>query len=115
MKFTAALLFAGLAAALPSSHGFQHSTNGTAPDPSSYENVDITEFSVREQLSNSSIAVESIASVYFVLNGNTTCSAENPGLEGAVFGCGETRYSFGLVNGTDTDFALRIYKTTSQL
>lgn len=113
MQFTA-LFFAGLAAAAPSSL-LATLTNGTAPDPSSYENVDITDFSVREQLAGSSLAVESIASVYFVLNGNTTCKAENPGLEGTVFGCGETNYSFGLVNGTDTDFALRIYKATSQL
>lgn len=120
MKFTP-VLFAGLAAAVPyAKHAVTdivnpaHSINGTAPNPSTYENVDITDFSVREEFANSS-TVQSIASVYFVLNGNTTCRADSPGLEGIVFGCGETPYSFGLINGSTTTFGLRLYKATSTL
>lgn len=127
MKFTPILALAGLAAAVPcSEHSSSSSSsssntaaaytpssvNGTAPDPSTYENVDITDFSVREEYANST-TVQSIESVYFVLNGNTTCQANDPGLDGTVFTCGETSYRFGLINGTESDFALRIYKATS--
>lgn len=119
MKFSPVLLLAGLAAAVPctssGASGISHSTNATAPDPSTYENVDITNFSVREQLANNTLTVQSIESVYFNVNGNTTCQASNPGLEGTVFVCGETAYRFGLINGTTTTFGLRLYKQTSPL
>lgn len=113
MKFTPVLLLtaAGFAAA--------QGPNATAPDPSTYENVDISEFSVREQYGNGSQILSSaeltIESVSFLINGNTTCAADSPGLEGTVFVCGDTPYRFGLVNGTETEYGLRIYKQTSPL
>lgn len=114
MKFTAALLLAPLAAAAPAAVS-NPAHNGTAPDPSTYENVDITSLYISETLS-STLAVLSIDRVDFVINGNTTCGAANPGLQGDVFGCdGDSPYSFGLINGTTSEFALRIYKQTAPL
>lgn len=124
MKFTP-VLFAGLAAAAPfipsqagsPTHYHPSSTqiNATAPDPSTYENVDISSFSVREQMNVNTAQVVGIESVSFTLNSNVTCSAQSPGTLGVVFPCGSTSYSFGLVNGTTSQFGLRIYKATSQL
>lgn len=113
MQFSPVLLFAGLVAAVPCT-STNPAHNGTAPDPSTYENVDITNFSVRETYGNTS-AVSDIESVSFTLNGNVTCTGNEPGLSGDVFPCGETFYSFGLINGTTTQFGLRVYKQTSPL
>lgn len=109
MKFTA-VLFAGLAAAIPTNR-----VNGTAPDPSTYDNIDISSLNVRETLEGNTLKVTGIESVSFLLNTNVTCAADAPGTEGKVFPCGSTPYSFGLINGTTTQFGLRIYKATSQL
>lgn len=122
MKFTP-LLFAGLVAASPCvpsggnpAHYHPSSTqpNATAPDPSTYENADISAFSVREAI-DAAGQISGIDSVSFTLNSNITCSAQTPGTVGTVFGCGSTPYSFGLINGTSTQFGLRLYKATSQL
>lgn len=119
MKFTP-ILFAGLAAASPCSSSTKYSppstqVNATAPDPSTYDNIQITDLLVRENLNGNTLQVLGIESVSFTINANVTCSADAPGTDGKVFGCGSTPYSFGLLNGTTSDFALRIYKATSQL
>lgn len=114
MQFAAALLLAPLAAALPTIFNPAH--NGTAPDPSTYENVDISSFSVLESIDVNTAQVTGIERVDFVINGNTTCSAEAPGTAGKVFGCASgSPYSFGLINGTTSQFGLRLYKQTSPL
>ncbi|ROW01902.1 hypothetical protein VMCG_05641 [Cytospora schulzeri] len=71
--------------------------------------AEVTNLSVEEKLVGNTLNVESIVSVYFNLNSNITCTAENPGTDGAVFPCGSTPYSFGLLEGTSTDFALALY------
>lgn len=121
MKFSA-VLFAGLAAAAPNKVvrdynpvNPAHPINGTAPDPSTYDNIQITDLLVREQLNGNTLEVLGIELVSFTINSNITCEADSPGLDGKVFPCGSTPFSFGLVNGTVDDFALRIYKATSQL
>lgn len=117
MKFSP-ILFAGLAAATPCASKYtppSTQVNATAPDPSTYDNIQITDFLVREELNGNTLQVLGIESVSFTLNGNVTCEADAPGTEGKVFGCGSTAYSFGLINGTTEDFGLRIYKATSQL
>lgn len=131
MHFTPVLALAGLAAAAP------HYTNNTllarnetglpVPPPAglpaglkyrrgqTYFNAtapmcaEVSNLSVQEKLVGNTPEVESIASIYFNLNGNITCTAQNPGTDGAIFACGSTPYSFGLVDGTSTDFALELY------
>lgn len=122
MKFTVTpLLVAGLVAASPCASTKPYTppstlVNATAPDPSTYDNIQITDLLVREQLNGNTLQVLGIESVSFTLNSNVTCEADAPGLDGKVFGCGSSGpYSFGLINGTTEDFALRIYKATSQL
>ncbi|KAJ4417403.1 hypothetical protein N0V82_006170 [Gnomoniopsis sp. IMI 355080] len=111
MKFTAALLLAPLAAAAPTIINPAH--NGTAPDPSTYENVNISGLSLRESINATTTKVLGIERVDFYINGNVSCSAVAPGTQGKVFGCDGTPYSFGLVNGTTSQFGLRLYKQTS--
>ncbi|KAK2602962.1 hypothetical protein N8I77_009456 [Diaporthe amygdali] len=93
-----------------------HNVNGTFPvgtkSSSSTESVEVSDFSVQEKLQGLGPNVESIASVYFQINGNISCSADNPGAVGTVFGCGETDYSFGLLNGTTSKYSLRLYHQT---
>lgn len=110
MKFTAAVLLAPLAAALPTIINPAH--NGTAPDPSTYENVDVSSLSIREITNATATGIERVD---FYINGNVSCSAVSPGTQGKVFGCDGTSYSFGLVNGTTSQFGLRLYKQTSPL
>lgn len=71
--------------------------------------AEVTNLSVQEKLAGNTLNVESITSVYFNLNGNITCTAQNPGTDGAVFPCGSTPYSFGLLEGSSSDFALELY------
>lgn len=123
MQFSSILLFAGLSAAaavpsftkISSSGNGTTSTNGTAPADVHFENVDISSFYVREQLAGNTLNVQSIESVEFTIDGNTTCSAQNPGTSGNVFTCGTSAYRFGLINGTTTQYGLRVYKQTSPL
>lgn len=98
---------AGLPAGLKYRRG-QTYFNATARDTASMS-VEVSNLSVQEKLVGNTPNVESIASVYFNLNGNVTCTAQNPGTDGAVFACGSTPYSFGLVDGTSSDFALELY------
>lgn len=120
MKFTP-LIFAGLAAAVPcTSTGSKYSppstqVNATAPDPSTYDNINISDLLIREQLNGNTLQVTGIELVSFTINSNVTCEADSPGTQGKVFGCGSTPYSFGLINGTTSQYALNIYKATSQL
>ncbi|KAJ4413460.1 hypothetical protein N0V82_008534 [Gnomoniopsis sp. IMI 355080] len=116
MQFTS-LIFAGLATAavipVDSVVDIVNPAHGTtAPDPATYENTGISGFSVHETLVGFTQAVQSVDSVTFTVNNNVTCTAENPDLIGKVYSCGDSAYRFGLLNGTTTDFALRIYKQT---
>lgn len=119
MQFTS-LIFAGLATAavLPVDNivdVVNPAHDATAPDPSTYENTAISGFSVHETLVGFTQAVQSVDSVTFQVNNNVTCTVENPDLIGKVYSCGDSAYRFGLLNGTTTDFALRIYKATGAL
>lgn len=121
MKFTP-LIFAGLATAavLPDLTDVvknpAHSLPGAvAPNPATYENTGISDFSVHEILDGFTQKVKTVDSVTFTINKNVTCTAQNPNLAGVVQGCGDTAYRFGLLNGTTTDFALRVYKQTGAL
>lgn len=119
MQFTS-LIFAGLATAavLPVDSivdVVNPAHDATAPDPSTYENTAISGFSVHETLVGFTQAVQSVDSVTFQVNNNVTCTVENPDLIGKVYSCGDSAYRFGLLNGTTTDFALRIYKQTGAL
>lgn len=116
MKSTAALLLAPLAAALPTVAITNPAHNGTAPDPSTYENVNISGLSIRESIDATNAQVTGVERVDFLINGNVSCSAVAPGTSGSVFGCDAgSAYSFGLVNGTTSQYGLRIYKQTSPL
>lgn len=119
MKFSPVVLFASLASAAcvpPHFPGTSSSNpNATAPDPSTYENVDISDLYVHQAVDMATAQVTGVDGVEFTINGNVTCSAQNPGTIGQVFGCGSTAYSFGLLNGTTSQYALSIYKSTSAL
>lgn len=97
----AATFFAGLAAAVPA----PQSTG--APDPATYENIDIAEFTVRENADGSLMATS------FLLSGeaaaNLTCSASDPSLPSEVYICGDSKYRFALVPGSEYKYGLRIY------
>lgn len=132
MLFTPVLALAGVAAAAPQGLVYRRATNDTVPSfakfarttgnfngtfPSykasrSTEEVVVSDFSVQEKLQGLGPNVESIATVSFHLNGNVSCSADSPGTVGTVFGCGETDYSFGLLNGTTSKYSLRLYHQT---
>lgn len=84
-------------------------TNSTRRATGSAENVDISNFSVEQKLAGNTANVESIAAVSFDIQGNITCSADSPGTSGTVFLCGSSPYRFGLVNGTSSQYALRVY------
>ncbi|KAL0261902.1 Effector protein PevD1 [Diplodia seriata] len=102
MRFSiaaATALFGAIATAAPAAQ----STG--APDPATYENIDIADLTVRKN--------DGIQSVSFKLSGKDAtdldCSASNPGLPSDVITCGETKYRFALYSGTESEFALRIY------
>lgn len=103
MQLIAPLVLATCAAAMP--------TAQQGPDPSTYENVDITDFTVTKA------ADGCVQAVSFTINGVVKCSAETPGTEGKVSGCGTTPYSFGLLPGgiPDSQYGLNLYKQTSPL
>lgn len=77
-----------------------------APDPNTYENIDIADFTVRKNDG-------AVQSVSLKLSGkNATdldCSASNPALPSEVITCGATKYSFALVQGSTSDYGLRVY------
>lgn len=106
MQLTAVLVLAQLAAAMAAPQNSAHA--GTAPDPSTYENIDVTNFSLVET------PASEVSVVTFTINGAIQCSAPEPGTEGKVFGCGDASYSFGLLDVTDkAQYGLNIYKQTS--
>ena len=76
-----------------------------APNPASYENVDIDSFLVRH---HSSV----IDVVDFKLSGrNATdlaCTASNVTLL-EVYTCGESKYRFALTEGSESQYGLRLY------
>lgn len=71
--------------------------------------AEVTNLFVQEQLVGNTLEVEGITSVSFNLDSNITCTAQNLGTDGAVFPCGSTPYSFGLLKGTSSGFALELY------
>lgn len=95
-------LFAGLAAALPQ-----------APDPNTYENIDIADFTVRKDVGKEQ--ADSVSVVYFKINGtdatDLVCEASSPAFPSEVVTCGESKYRFALYPAEDEpyEFALRLY------
>ncbi|OJD31756.1 major allergen alt [Diplodia corticola] len=102
MRFTLATALFGAAATVAAAPTPQ-STG--APDPATYENIDIADLTVRKN--------DGIQSVSFKLSGRDAadlgCSASDPGLPSAVITCGESKYRFALYAGAESEFALRVY------
>ena len=76
-------------------------------NPNSYENVDVTDFSVYKSPTG-------IESVSLTLNGNNAtdllCShSGNVTLPTEVFLCGDSKYRFALRAGEATEFGVQIY------
>ncbi|KAF1972432.1 hypothetical protein BU23DRAFT_508150 [Bimuria novae-zelandiae CBS 107.79] len=110
MQFlTAATLFGlALAAPAPQTTDCPNPAHcGTAPDPSTYENVDISDFYLRKN--------PGIVSASFTLSGadgNVTCSiGAVESLPSEVQVCGESKYRFGLIEGEgEGQVGVRLYK-----
>ncbi|KAF9875116.1 hypothetical protein CkaCkLH20_07382 [Colletotrichum karsti] len=96
---TVAALFGASAIAAPAPQATD------APNPS--ENIEITNFSVRKQENGT------LTNVNFSLTGrdatDLACVGANPALPSEVITCGESKYRFTLREGTESEFALRIY------
>lgn len=111
--FTIASLFAAavVAAPAPQSTGCPNPAHcGGAPDPSKYENIDISEFYLRKN--------DGIQNAGFKLAGNNvtdiTCEiGAVPSLPSEVVTCGTSDYRFGLTKGESSEFGLAIYHQTS--
>lgn len=94
-------LFAGLTAALPQA----------TPVPGSYENIDISDFSVRK----TSGEPTTIQSVYFKINGtdatDLVCSVSDPAYPSKVITCGESKYRFAIAPAAvePYEFELSLY------
>lgn len=105
-SFTAATaLFAGLAAALPQ-----------APSPDTYENIDITDFTVRKTQAANQSEPESIQAIYFKLSGDDAkdlvCESSDPAYPTEVITCGDSKYRFALAPAKGDDgyeFELSLY------
>ncbi|OLN96470.1 hypothetical protein CCHL11_00849 [Colletotrichum chlorophyti] len=102
MKFTlatVAALFGASALAAPAPQA------SDAPLPS--EKLTITDFYVRKQPNGT------LTNVNFSLSGDDAdaivCNANNPGFPSKIFDCGETKYRFAVIQGSKTEYALRIY------
>ncbi|KAK7192591.1 hypothetical protein DPSP01_006530 [Paraphaeosphaeria sporulosa] len=114
MQFlTAATLFAAaLAAPAPQTSDCPNPAHcgGSAPDPSTYDNVDITDFYLRKN--------PGIQNAGFTLSGNNgTVQCEIGAVESlpsAVEVCGDSKYRFGLIEATSTgaEVGLRLYRET---
>jgi hypothetical protein len=107
-----ALFAAALAAPAPQTTGCPNPAHcgGSAPDPSSYENINISDFYLRKN--------DGIQNAGFKLSGNnvTDISCEIgavPSLPSEVVTCGTSDYRFGLVKGQESDYGLAIYHQTS--
>jgi hypothetical protein len=107
-----ALFAAALAAPAPQTTGCPNPAHcgGSPPDPSTYENIDVSEFYLRKNdgIQNAGFKLSS--------NGNATISCEIgavPTLPSEVVTCGSSDYRFGLVKGQESDYGLAIYHQTS--
>lgn len=106
-----ALFAAALAAPAPQTTGCPNPAHcGPAPDPSKYENIDISDFYLRKN--------DGIQNAGFKLSGNnaTDIACEIgavPSLPSEVVTCGTSDYRFGLIKGQDSDYGLAIYHQTS--
>ncbi|WQF82699.1 Putative alternaria alternata allergen 1 [Colletotrichum destructivum] len=100
MKFTlatVAALFGASAIAAPA-------PQEDAPRPS--ENIDIADLSVRKQQNGT------VTNVSFLLSGDDATDLAcqgNTGVPSDVITCGDSKYRFTIRQGTETEFALRIY------
>nr|WPZ50800.1 Alt a 1 domain-containing protein [Alternaria solani]WPZ50801.1 Alt a 1 domain-containing protein [Alternaria solani]WPZ50802.1 Alt a 1 domain-containing protein [Alternaria solani]WPZ50803.1 Alt a 1 domain-containing protein [Alternaria solani]WPZ50804.1 Alt a 1 domain-containing protein [Alternaria solani] len=110
--FTLAALFgaAAMAAPAPQTPECPNPAHcGGPPDPSTYENIDISDYTLRKNNGT-------IQSVSFKLSGNNATDLECSGgpypvLGGEVDTCGDSKYRFAMTpaeNGTDA-FGIRIY------
>ena len=117
MKFlsVAPMLFAAaLAAPTPQTSDCPNPAHcGPAPDPNKYENIDISDYTLRKN--------DGIQSVSFTLKGETgeeiACTiGKVDSLPSPVTTCGDSDYRFGLTKPTDdfSDAGLAIYHQTSQ-
>lgn len=113
MQFlTAATLFAvALAAPAPQTTDCPNPAHcgGSAPDPSTYENINISDFFLRKN--------PGIQAAGFTLSGNNGTADCQIGavesLPSEVQICGETKYRFGLIEGEDEGASyVRIYHET---
>lgn len=106
-----ALFAAALAAPAPQTSDCPNPAHcgGSPPDPSTYENIDITDFFVRKN--------NGVQNASFKLTGkNATdleCTIGATGLPSKVVTCGDSDYRFGLTKGDTTEFGLAIYHQTS--
>ncbi|KAG9255657.1 uncharacterized protein F5Z01DRAFT_550652 [Emericellopsis atlantica] len=99
--------FLTLAAAAPKA-------TSTPPNPDSYENVDIADFTVRKEQAAGQDTPTAINSVSFKLSGDDAtdlaCSASNPDFPSEVITCGDSKYRFVLQPGSDdAEFGLTLY------
>ncbi|KAJ8110291.1 hypothetical protein OPT61_g6833 [Boeremia exigua] len=113
MRFTiavSALFAAVLAAPAPQTSDCPNPAHcGSAPDPSTYENVDITGLYIRKN--------NGIQNAGFKLTGdNATDLACEIGpvaeLPSEVVTCGDSKYRFGLTKGESSEFGLAVYHET---
>ena len=110
--FTAATLFAATALAAPVAQTTDCPNpahcGGSPPDPSTYDNINISDFTLRKN--------DGIQSVSFSLsgaNGTAECSiGAVPSLPSAVEVCGDSKYRFGLIEATSqgAEVGLRLYR-----
>ncbi|KAF2032185.1 hypothetical protein EK21DRAFT_99078 [Setomelanomma holmii] len=115
MLFTVASFLAATALAAPAPQTTDCPNpahcGGSAPDPATYENIDISDYFLRKN--------DGIQSVSFKLSGNNhtdlSCSIGATTLPSNVTTCGDSDYRFGLIepltNGSDVSF--RIYHQTA--
>ncbi|CAO2657521.1 Nn.00g036470.m01.CDS01 [Neocucurbitaria sp. VM-36] len=108
-----ALFAAALAAPAPQTTDCPNPAHcGGAPDPSTYENIDISDYTLRKN--------DGIQSVYFKLSGTNgtgiVCqTGAVPTVPSEVVSCGESAYRFGVVadpNGGE-ETGLAIYHQTA--
>lgn len=111
-----ALFAAALAAPTPQNSDCPKPTHcgGSAPDPSTYENIDISDYYLRKD--------DGIQSISFKLSGNnaTNIACEIgavPTLPSEVVACGESDYRFGVIESPNgqTGPGLAIYHQTAPL
>jgi len=104
MQFTLPVLTALLSTLAIAAPTPQESTT-PPPDPATYENVTIDSFLVRYHTNVTD-------NVSFKLSAkdatDLACTASDVRLQ-KVYKCGESKYLFALIEGTDAEFGLRLY------